>query len=398
MAYAMKDLVQIQPGPKTKAYGLEGVPGIWLRVTPRGAFTWVWRGKFQGREKWVSIGAMDWTYWTVKKLRAAARKFEDMVAAGEDPSGSQAPEGVVTIQNALDIYCQEYLNINLDGTPLSIQEPRGGWKKARSYARVTTYLWRTYIPAAILTKPLVDFNVSMVDSIVNPLKLRVPPTSIKVLAALSGFWKFSARRYHALLDARKNPCRDYPAPAVVISERVLAEAEVRKLGDVFLAFEKPLKWHLLWLLLTGSRVSGITEFDPGWVTEFEGTGIVYCDIPPGTPGVKGARTIIMCAAAQRILPRIGRADYNQMHYALKCWAAKAEVPSVTPHTLRKTFGSLGVDWGEMDTSVHRLLNHAGSRLDRAYLRRTIPALQAVAERIGAKMMSALGLDINTILP
>jgi hypothetical protein len=114
-------------------------------------------------------------------------------------------------------------------------------------------------------------------------------------------------------------------------------------------------------------------------------------IPDKASGLKRCRFIVTPPVAAVLVDKIEVGlTKNQLRHCLDNICKNAGIVGVTPHTLRKTFASVGGDLGEQDDMVNALLGHSGGRITDTYVMRSIHALSPVAARIADHIAALLG--------
>jgi integrase len=131
------------------------------------------------------------------------------------------------------------------------------------------------------------------------------------------------------------------------------------------------------------------NFQPNWITPN------YLDIPENTPDVKGCRFVITPQVAKELIPLFPTTPVtydslrNCFNNICENGAVKVAImedgkkQTLSPHSLRKTFRSIGADLGESDDILEAVISHKNGRgkVTEAYLRRSIPSMVPVATRV-----------------
>lgn len=220
----------------------------------------------------------------------------------------------------------------------------------------------------------------------------------KVFRDLSAVYSFAIR--HEIVD--KNPCLTAAVRKTDNqNERYLTLDEVQRLGKALdeLAAEganaKALDIMRLWAL-TGCRRDEIAALRWDEV-DFEHGCLRFADTKTG----KNVRPLGIAAIA--ILQRIDRvegidyafpAERGEGHFQgyktpWKHAIAKAELPGVTPHTLRHTMGSTTISSGEAMAFAGAILGHANPRSTAIYAHVQHDPAKQVADRISERIAAAL---------
>lgn len=371
------------------------VRGLYCRMTPQGtksyALKWWIRDKTKPRTKkrgriskdpQVFIGLGRVGEITKEEVITKAEKFKGICDTGVDPrKHKEDPEKALTLQDVWDRYLVEYSEGN----------------HSDSYQQTIKDQWNRYClknlgdqERPLAKEELFEVNTVTIDRLLNHMVkvMEIGPTANRTWAMLSGLWTWARRAYPGL-QLIPNPFEGWTKFDEVVNERILTEAELRRWGAAFNRSKSTLKHNLLFLLLTGARSGPLVHWDKRWYQP----GVNWLSIPEKTKGVKKIRFICMPEAARNIFHLlVVPVSHSSLETAMDGVCALAKIEGATPHTLRKTMASLAVDsWDEDEDTINRLIGHLPTKVEQAYLRRTTPKLQAVAERVGARMWELLGI-------
>jgi integrase len=213
-------------------------------------------------------------------------------------------------------------------------------------------------------------------------------TANRLRSQLSKLYNWSAGRWPKKVDA-VNWTKAVSKAEVPVNERVLTKKELAALGKGFLKSQTKHRFAVLWLLLTGSRAGVLLVWNSSWV---EGQFVI---IPQGVEGVKKARAIVMPESAASIISKLAfPLTSSALRHAVDDIISHAGITTgrISPHTLRKTWSSLGADLGEPEPVIDALQNHKGSAIKQAYIRRSLEAMLPTAEKIATHLLDVMGID------
>jgi integrase len=220
----------------------------------------------------------------------------------------------------------------------------------------------------------------------------------KVVRDLSAVFSFALRRE----IVKRNPC----ATAAVRKtdnrrERFLTLEEVARLGVALDELEaegvnvKAINIARLWALtgcrrneIAGLRWSEVSLDDGLLVLEDSKTG--KSTRPLGGAAVALLKSIDKTDESEFVFP----AERGDGHFQgiKSTWSKaikKAQLPGVTPHTLRHTIGSTATSTGEALALTGAILGHANPRSTAIYAHVQIDPSRQAAERVSGKIAAAL---------
>lgn len=229
----------------------------------------------------------------------------------------------------------------------------------------------------------------------------------KVVRDLSAILSFARRRGMIV----QNPCDAVQKPADNARHRFLTPDEVQRLGDALTALEaegvnsKAIAIARLWAL-TGCRrdeIAGLKWFE----VDFERSCLILEDTKTGR-SVRPLAAVTLAFLADQ--PRENDALYvfpaesGEGFYqgTKRFWpriVAKANLPGVTPHTLRHTLGSMAVSSGETLAMTGALLGHATARATTIYAHMQMDPSRRAADRVTGAIAAALeGKPAAEVIP
>lgn len=381
MAMTYSQLGKLRTPEKPEAHALSGRLGIYLRLYPSGDHQWYWRGIFRNRAIWVWIGPRLSSRWTLKALQDEAIRLRQLADQGIDPNGQRSapePENLTpTLNEAWETFKAEYV------IPL----------RSSAYLEGMEKVWQLHVQPRFGSMRINAVTTATAMEIVRPLILdKKLTTANRLRAQLSKLYNWSAGRWPGLVEA-VNWTKAVVKAEVHVDERILTKKELAALGKGFRKSRSKHKLAILWILLTGSRSGVLKVWDPSWV---DGQVVV---IPRGVEGVKKARAIVMPKAAASLIPLMTLPVTTAgLRHALDDVVDHSGIRTggISPHTLRKTWSSIGADIGEPEAVIDALQNHKGSAIKQAYIRRSFEAMLPTSERIAEHLLQVMKLDVDQL--
>lgn len=392
-----------------------GYKNLYVMVTERGAKSWYFRGVItRGGEKKIPINYMLGSYGEMN--RSEAEDMADVIrhgcSMGTDPRCQTGTlEEVECVETTLQHYWEEF-------DQKYLKDPNK--PKSPAYIKYQWWAWRKYC-AAIEAGPEVDvlpipllntenrigtMQVKMIDTgtmerLFWPLSA-TPTTYNRLRAMLHKFYNWCMAWYPR--EFLSNPVRVAKAEENDSRDRNLSVDELHRFGKAWRESTNVYKDNILFMLLTGSRAGIIVNWDPAWIQE---EPYPFLKIPPKTPGTKNTRFVILPTTVKTLLPKISKTPNHLLATCLDQICKNADIvetdecPLPCLHDLRRTFSSRAGDIDESDDQTNAVLGHStstdidgrakkgASRVSDTYLRRAIPPLVPVAERISAYIQSQL---------
>lgn len=386
--------------------------GFAVRVEPSGSKTFVIKYRADGggrsaRQRWLVIGR--YGALTTDQARKIAKAKLGGVAAGADPAGELAAKRrEMTMTALIDLYekdgCVVQRGIR-QGEPMKPVTKRNTINRLRNHVipLLGTRQAPTINPGDI-ERFVADVTCGKTarDEKVGPRKRIIVRGGAggarKVVRDLSAVFSFALRSE----IVKRNPCQTAAVRKTDNRrERFLTFEEVTRLGNALDDLEadganpKAINIARLWAL-TGCRRDEIAGLRWSEVNIDDGL-LVLADSKTG----KSLRPLGRAAVA--LLKSIDRsedsdfvfpAERGEGHYqgTKSVWAkaiAKANLPGVTPHTLRHTMGSTATSTGEALALTGAILGHANPRSTAIYAHVQMDPARQAAERVSAKIAGAL---------
>lgn len=388
------------------------LPGFGLRVETSGAKTFFVRYRTDGggraaAQRLVTIGRFGPL--TAELARKQARVLLGSVAVGDDPAGERlAKRREMKMDALIDLYEEE-------GCFVQRGIRQGQPMKDRTKAYTLARLHHHVVPL-LGHKRVSEIGAGEIERFVRDVGAgktardeKIGPRQRIIVRGGEGAARKVARDLSAVFSfaVRRGVVAENPVEKAAIRktdnhrERFLTLAEISRLGAALdtLAAEgknpKALAIARLWVL-TGCRRDEIAGLRWSEVDLKKGL-LVLADSKTG----KSIRPLGAAAAA--VLQTIERdpesdyvfpADHGDGHFQgmKSIWAAiiaRADLPGVTPHTLRHTVGSTAVSTGEALALTGAILGHANPRSTAIYAHVQRDPSRQAADRVSRKIADAL---------
>lgn len=400
------------PGAKRYYVWDHNLRGFGLRVEPSGIKTFVakYRAGGGGRnapQRIQTVGRLGAL--TPEEARRKAKSILGSAASGADPAGALASRRREMTMAALVDHYEKHGCVVQRGK--RIGEPMKPLTKAYTLARLRHHV----IPllgnrrASDVTSGDIERFAADVTAGKTAKNEKIGPrkriivtggsgASRKVVSDLSAVFSF-ARRSKIV---RENPCQDAAVRKTDNHKtRYLTLDEVARLGRALEELEaggtnpKAISIARLWAL-TGCRrneIAGLKwseiDFDHG-LLNLEDSKTGRSVRPLGTAALTLLMQIERTGNSEFVFP----ADIGDGHFqgTKTPWAQavnRADLPGVTPHTLRHTIGSMAISTGEAMALTGAILGHANPRSTAIYAHiQHEPARQA-ADRVSSTIAAAL---------
>ncbi|MFO1173387.1 MAG: site-specific integrase [Hyphomicrobiaceae bacterium] len=377
------------------------VKGFGVRIWPSGRKTFVAKyraggGRFSPSRR-LTIGT--YGVLTVEQARASAKKALAAVVQGFDPaSEKQAKRREITVAQLIDLYAER-------GTA-HLKERNRRWTLARLRHHVVPLLGHQKI-SEVRIADIEQFMRDVKAGITakdekNGPRARVivkggAGAAAKGIRDLSAVFAFAVRQ--ELLAS--NPCTPVKKPADRKRLRYLTLDEVKRLGatldELLLEGTNPKAIAIIRLwALTGCRRDEIAGLS--WEeVDFANACLRLKDSKTGhsvRPLASAAFTLLQgrdrVPGCDYVFPSDDGATFYQG--TKRFWpivVARAQLPGVTPHTLRHTLGSAAVSSGETLTMTGALLGHANARSTAIYAHMQQDPARKAADRVVGPIAAAL---------
>jgi integrase len=367
-------------------------PGLGVRVTKSGAKTYVYRYRFCGRQRLISLGKVS-LYSGPKEARERADGLERQIKKdGKDPLVEKALRAAVdTIGEMVERYLDDH--IARRRAPKTLESyrailnayllPAFGSRKPQELMRPEVRAWH---------RRLSSKHVSRRD---GHLRTRGGPYQAnRALQLLRAAFNWIDRQDDGTLPPGfRNPCVGVEANRERVRKVRLDLAELPRVIAEIESVEDPwIKGFYWFLLLTGCRKTEALELK--WIDVNLAAGLVKFR---GTKNGDDHLLPLSGPAVQLLeqMPRVednehvfcGRFGRGRLIYPDKEWRQiriRANVGELRLHDLRRSFGSWLADDGFSAEQVGRLLNHRSSITSKVYMQ-----LGDTAKRRGVEHVAGL---------
>jgi len=400
--------------PRGKRYHIwdSELAGFGLRIEPSGVKSFIakYRAEGGGRrapERRITIGRYGTL--TPELARREAKKILGGAATGADPAALlQSKRREMRIAELIDLYENEGCFIQRGKRQ---GEPMKAITKQYTIARLRHHVVpllgnrrASDVTAGDIERFFRDVEAGKTasDNKIGPRKRIVvrggEGAARKVFRDLSAVFSFARRRE----IVSRNPCETAAVRKTDNQrKRFLTLEEIKRFGEAMRKMEaeginrKAIDIMRLWML-TGCRRDEIASLK--WEeVDFEHGSLRFWDTKTG----KNVRPIGLAAIA--VLTSIEReektgfvfpADQGDGYFQgyktpWKKVIAKAELPGVTPHTLRHTMGSTAISSGEAMAFTGAILGHSNPRSTAIYAHVQHDPARRAADRVAERIAAAL---------
>lgn len=378
--------------PKKDRYEVwdPAAPGFGVRVTPKGAKSFVYVYRFDSTPRRMTLGRYPKLTLAQARIKYAAAKAA-LDEKGVDPGklvvdGCAASRSAPTVSQLVDEYIEKWA-----------QPRKRSWKEDRRLLNHDVIPAIGRKKAEIVTRR--DIRL-LLDSIIER---GAPVTANRVLAVVRKMFRFAISRD----IVQSNPCEAIEAPAKESSrERVLSESEIRTLwqeleSDV-LHMSESVRMVFRFMLATGQRKGEVVgaewdEFDlaSGWWT-----------IPAEKAKNGLPHRVPLSPLALKLLTKIekttGDTDYlfpssqgskpirdDAISKAVRRNESALNIAHFTPHDLRRTVASQMASAGISRLVISKILNHVDSGVTAVYDRHSYDADKRKALNAWARQLEAI---------
>lgn len=368
--------------------------------------TYVLKCRYQGRQRWLTIGKHG-SPWTPEKARKEAVRLLGLIASDKDPAQARdEAKNDLTVTELCDLYVAEGCSLK---KPSTIANDRGrierhikpllGKKHCRHVTKGDVEQMRNNIAAG---KTAADIKTGGYGrAIVTGGK----GTANKAVSLLGAIFSFA-------VDRRIRP--DNPAHGVRMypnkrHERFLSPAELTRLGQALTEAESngtnPFAIAAIrLLLLTGARRGEIlslrwenVDFDRAYLRLLDSkTGQKL--IPLGAPALSVLEALPQVSVNPHVLPG-GREGQPLVNIA-KVWRAvrqAAGLDDVRLHDLRHSFASVGAAGGDSLLVIGKVLGHTDTASTARYAHLADDPLRTAADRISKTIAAAMAGENSTVV-
>ena len=388
----------LRPGSPDYFVWDDEVPGFGVRVWPSGRKVYVVQYRAAGRTRRFKLGVHGAL--TVEEARQLAKGTLGDVARGDNPA-----EERVTRRKSLTV--KELCAIYLDAAERGRIAGKGGRAKRASTIYIDRGRITRHIVPLLGTRLVRDLTPADINRFVRDVAdgktAAVEKTGLRGKAIVTGGLGTAARAVGLLGSIltfavaegviETSPARGIKRPPDRRRERRLTPEEYRRLGDALAAAEADCDtWQGVtgsWLLvLTGCRLGEIVGLkwaelnDAGGCFQLAETKEGASVRPIGRPAFEMLAKIERREGCPFVLPAArGAGAFGGMRGFWRRLVKRAELPDVTPHTLRHSFASVAGDLGYTENTIAAMLGHAAGSVTSRYVHHLDVVLVAAADKV-----------------
>jgi len=350
--------------------------GLALQIQPSGYRAYKLIYRFHNRPRWYHIGAADAI--ALADARKLAAELMLRVLKGEDPqTEKRAKRGAGTFAELAERYLEQHA-----------KKRNKSWKQADALIRRNVLPRWGKLPADAVTRADVKALMRSMEE--------APITANQTLAAVSAIYSWTMRE-EILLN---NPCKLVKGNPTRDRERILSASEIPAVWSAFDDAGPIVGAALKLILLLGQRPGEVSHMrfehiQDGW---WEMPGQEIPGVWPGTkngyahrvPLAKPARELLAAFDGEGngyVFATVNGNAVRGLDDAMRTICRKLNIERVTPHDLRRTFGSTVTALGFGRDAMDRILNHKSKSISTVYDRHSYAREDLhIVESVGAHIM------------
>lgn len=406
-------------------------PGLGLRVTVTGAKSYIFESRLHGKTVRLTIG--DVRTWTVAEAQAEATRLKTLTDQGVDPRQVKAEQRAkdealkaerkrkaVTVGEAWTAYVEaktkqgKWSDTHLRDHVVAVKpggEPRGRGRRAGQGD--VTYPGLIF---PLLKLRLADLTAKRVQVWLEASNDRGKTEAAKCFRLLRAFlnWSGEQEQFQGIVSADAHSKKEVRAlvQKVKAKQQSLQREQLPAWFAAVRSINNPVISHCLQaLLLTGARREELAALR--WVdVDFVWNSLTIRDKAESKGGEDGTRTIPLTpyvASLLAVLPRRNEWVFSSPQSAagyladpltpLQAAMRVAGLPNLSPHDLRRSFGSLA-EWCEVPTGiVAQIMGHKPSATaEKHYRVRPLDLLRMWHTKIEAWMLEQAGVTFDAEQP
>ena len=348
---------------------------------------WYWRGKFGRDEVKIPLG-QDGPAITPAWLKAEDRRIMALIEAGIDPRGpgteepvspAALPELTFTVPT-MDEAWSEYQRIRSED--MKPQAARTKDEQGKDWVR--------YVSKAVGHFRVDQVTMADIENLVfTPMRQKGIHTAANhVHRILSAFWNKMYRVYPGMIP---NPVTGRKQNPEEPGERLFSHEELGLLGATWKTLDQssfPLKFNLIFLLLTGCRAGVVMNFDMNWFKDGD-----RLEIDKDTPGVKKARLIVLPPKVRGILKEIEPCTKNTLRHSFNKLLKLAGVDKACFNDCRRTYITEASDSCDLPDEVAlALTSHLPSKINQTYIKKRAKKLAGPSVIVADHLLGLLGIE------
>jgi integrase len=388
----VRRIADLKPKPARYVEWDGGIPGFGVRVTPRGAKSFVLTYRLRtGRVRWATLGAVraepEGGGLSLDTARDLAQRYLGALADGKDPLRSKdLARDAPTVSHVADRFLKEHVA-----------------RLKRATQRQYVLAIDRHIRPTLGRVAIAD--VAPADVLRLHHRLRATPfMANRSLAVLHKLMNWA--EHHEYRPQHTNPCRGIRKYVERPRRRYLTPGEMRRLGTALRIAER---WHAISpVALTAIRLLFLTGARPFEILSLQWTHIDLARGELRLPDSKtGEKTILLNTPALTILqawPHYASSPYvfpGEGHGARKgkhrvnladAWAwirNRARIPDVRLYDLRHSFASVAISGGQTLPMVGALLGHTQAATTLRYAHMMDNPLRTASEATASTIAEAM---------
>lgn len=379
-----KEVIEgLKPGTLRAIYWDTGVTGFGVRVFPSGVKTFLVSYRAAGRPRRLALG--DFGVIGVDEARRRAREVIVDAGRGVDAieQRREAARRGISLDQLFELWMERHVR------------PKRSARTAHDYMRI----YGAYIRGRLGRRTVASLRRSDVSEMHHALR-DMPRTANYCVVVLKALLNFGIAAEH-ISEGYANPATKIEQYKENARERFLSNDELRRIGLAMreVAQEGPISGRavaaLALCLLTGARSGLVRQLR--WREVRLDLGILELETPK-----KGVKTVVLNAAAARLLSGIDRVEGNEYVFVgrragrpleslRRAWERVCEIASIKGvriHDLRHSYASFAISAGTPLAIVGKQLGHTQPRTTARYAHLIPDAVRQSAENTGG-MISGL---------
>jgi integrase len=367
------------PSTGNKVYWDEDLRGFGLRVTAKGAKSYVLNYRINGRERRYTIGQHGEL--TPTQARADALSIKAEIRQGVDPL---AERGRLKVEKTFADLCDEYQQTYM--------------LRKKSAASDKQYI--SFLLPKLKNRKLSEIKRRDIEVIHQKKGSEAPYAANRMLALLSRMFSLAV----SWGWATDNPARGIQKFKETSRDRFVKTHELPRLLEAINAYPEQFVKAALWLcFLTGARKGEVLsarwddfDFDMAQWRLPDSKGGRPHVIPLSGPAIKLLRTIPKVDSNPYVFA--GRRKGAHLKNIDKAWRTirkNAKLSDVRIHDIRRTLGSYMALQGDSLPLIGKVLNHRNPTTTSIYARLEDDAPRAALETVGESLMLAANNRVDS---